>query len=228
MARRSQKLPWSSGRGLFAYLARRVPGAAPDSQPNFAWQQVEQTYGEPVPPDVRNSLIVATHLFILTEEAERKADRVTDAQREIEALERDASKLQATLIRASESDAGVVAIDLIERNIDERHLGASFYNSFRALLAALPDACTAARQTLNELPSSKEGDEWSEWVRRITKILKDAGLPWQVSKDWRGKKSPFVALIEALQEHLPEESRRHTHSDGALAKAIVGARSRDE
>lgn len=227
MARRSQKLPWSSGRGLFAYIASRVPGTAPDSRPTFDWQQVEQTYGEPLPPDVRNSLVVATHLFVLMEQSERDADRVTDAQTVIEDLELHASKLQEALIRAAASESGVVAIDLIERRIDERHPGASFYNNLCALLAAFPDACTAARESLTGLPSSKEGDEWSEWIRCMTKILKDAGLPWQVSKDWRGKKSPFVALIEALQIQLPKESRRHTHSEGALAKAIVSARSRD-
>jgi hypothetical protein len=38
-----------------------------------------------------------------------------------------------------------------------------------------------------------------------------------------GEPSPFVALVRALQKHVP---RKHMHSDEALAKAIWRAQRR--
>ena len=228
MARRPRKLPWSSGRGLFAHLVRLVPGSAPNSRPTVDWKQIEQAYGETLSADVRESLVTATQIFILLEDSERAAEPLAHAHKAIDDIEADANRLQATLIRAMRSDAGILAIDLIERNFESSPLSGSFFPTLTTLLASVPDGCAAARQELSESPVKKEGDAWSEWIVRVTKIIRDSGLPWQASKDWRGKKSPFVALIEVLQKHLPKESTRHTHSEGALAKAIVSARSRDE
>ena len=223
MARRPRKLPWSSGRGLFAHLVRLVPGSAPNSRPTVDWKQIEQAYGETLSADVRESLVTATQIFILLEDSERAAEPVAHAQKAIDSIEADANRLQATLTRVMGSDAGVFAIDLIERHFDASHLRGTFLPTLTTLLASVPDGCAAARQELSESPSKKEGDEWTKWIRRATEILQDAGLPWQVSKDDM-RISPFVALVSALQNCIPPGSRRHSHSDGALATAIVRAR----
>jgi hypothetical protein len=73
-----------------------------------------------------------------------------------------------------------------------------------------------------------EGEVWNIWVNAVTKIMKQSGLPYQVRKDSdKNKKespSPFVTLIKELQNRLPKECRKFTHSDYALAQGIYRAR----
>lgn len=73
-----------------------------------------------------------------------------------------------------------------------------------------------------------EGDVWNIWVNALTKIMKKSGLPYQVRKDSDKNKndtqSPFVMFIKEFQKVLPEEFRKFTNSDYALAQAISRAR----
>jgi hypothetical protein len=73
-----------------------------------------------------------------------------------------------------------------------------------------------------------EGEVWNMWVNALTKIMKNNGLPHGVRKDSDKniKESPssFVTLIKELQNCLPVECRKFTHSDYALAQGIFRAR----
>jgi hypothetical protein len=79
-----------------------------------------------------------------------------------------------------------------------------------------------------------EGWMWDAWVQSISELMKHHGLQDAVRKD-KTKRNPnepesaFVRLICKLQEHLPEEMRRHAHmrDPDALAQAIYRARKFD-
>ncbi len=80
----------------------------------------------------------------------------------------------------------------------------------------------------NWVASSKD-EVWNIWVNAVTKIIKRRdGLPYKVRKDSylnkAGIPSSFVTLIKELQKCLPEECRKFTHSDDALAQGIYRAR----
>jgi len=81
----------------------------------------------------------------------------------------------------------------------------------------------------NDWYGVSEGEVWNIWVNALTKIMKNNGLPYKVRKDKDKNKndaqSPFVKLIQELQNCLPKECREFTQSDDyALAQRINRAR----
>ena len=74
------------------------------------------------------------------------------------------------------------------------------------------------------------GRFWGLWIIMIADILKQYGLPTAARKD-RAKttkdSSPFILMICALQEELPEECRSQYITPDAVAQAYHRARARD-
>jgi hypothetical protein len=103
---------------------------------------------------------------------------------------------------------------------------------FRYVLKSLVVACDCA---LNDLSATENCDDepWNWWIQGLTRIAQEHRLPYGariVARIVEGPSpfvtrspSPFVTLVRALQEHVPA---RHTHSEGALAKAIRRAQGR--
>ena len=226
MARRSRKLPASSG-GPWAYLTTLVPGETPISGLTIDWQEIERAYGKPLSADVRGALFATTKFFVLFEESERAGEPVGHAQTIIEACKRRASEFQKAL-PSHESDSGLHALFFIGKNFNDHRLGYRLFGILNGLLPSFQAACNAALKELGEFPFLTEGDEWGSWVWRLNQILEDNGLPAGVRKDAGSKSksdkpSPFTCLVWELQHFLPVACRRHTHSLGALATAISRA-----
>jgi hypothetical protein len=89
------------------------------------------------------------------------------------------------------------------------------------IIAASDDALGKLNDPENHGPP--KGELWNAWVRRISALLDKRGLPTGARKDDRV--SPFVALVQQLQQYIPEQYRQGDHSPVALAKAIGKARS---
>jgi hypothetical protein len=111
---------------------------------------------------------------------------------------------------------------------DVRQSDGRLFVALQDFLTSFQLACDAALKDISEFPALKEGDEWSSWIRRLNRIAKDNGLPFEVRKDAGNKsksdrQSSFTLLVKELQSCLPVECRRHTHSLGALATAISQA-----
>jgi hypothetical protein len=90
-------------------------------------------------------------------------------------------------------------------------------------------ACERALSKLSPIPkiaTLSEGQVWRRWIRDLSKIMKDNSLPASVRKDSDKsiKLSPFLVFVRELQKCLPEECNFPSHSDRALAEAIVRAR----
>jgi len=93
---------------------------------------------------------------------------------------------------------------------------------FRHELKSLVVACDGA---LNDLSATENCDDepWNWWIQGLTRIAQEHRLPYgarivEISE----KPSPFVALVGALQEHVPAKDR----DEEALAKAIWRAQRR--
>ena len=73
-----------------------------------------------------------------------------------------------------------------------------------------------------------EGQLWEELVCRLTDFADQRSYPGGASKgvdkSTSGRTSPFIGLVRELQNTFPEECRRHTQSDMAIAEAIAAAR----
>ena len=98
------------------------------------------------------------------------------------------------------------------------------FNPLFGLLTSFHVACNAALKELSdpELPSFTKGKSWNLWIRRLTKIMQDAGLPWQVRKD-TDRPPPFAAFVWELQKYLPADCKL-SYAISALPTAISRAR----
>jgi hypothetical protein len=106
------------------------------------------------------------------------------------------------------------------------------------LIGGLESFERGLKQTETELSKQEndfqlEGQAWDQWVRRLSDILKRAGLATGISKDAGdlGNQSPFVRFVcelgEQIQMQAPSYSGRETSLKGpTLAQAILRARKR--
>jgi hypothetical protein len=97
---------------------------------------------------------------------------------------------------------------------------------FLALAAQLASAAAAiAQEEINEEGNGPmEKDLWSVWVCLIAQILQGQGAHISASSNNKSKEdSPFVTVIEKLQNNLPAECQRFDGYE-SLAKGIQKAR----
>jgi hypothetical protein len=114
---------------------------------------------------------------------------------------------------------------LIRRHFNDPRLAAGWRGEhFQGVLRSLVFACDCALNDLDAAEGSGDGQAWDWWIQVLTQIVQRHDLPYGARFVERsGKPSPFVALVRALQQHLPA---RHMFSDEALAKAIQRAQGR--
>ena len=202
------------------------------------WKRIESAYGRELSGAVREAVLKATQEFVYWEGLERSAQPAKDTKTKIHLLKSGAASFQKNLWAHafSASDVGFYASHLIKRNFHDSRLADTnqLFNTLSGLLTSFQVACTGALSDLQTAPSFVQGECWGGWIRQLTRTLKENGLRTEVRKDAGGKSksdkhSPFVHLVHELQNCLPNGYRRSVHSDGALAKAIVEARTkRDE
>jgi hypothetical protein len=201
------------------------------------WRQMEKIYGSFLPPNVRADIVRATEAFLFFEGFERTSEPLAKVKVILEAHDKAATRFFNELFAgpAAISDAGVYAHHLIENNFKASQLrsDAAGLDALLNLLRAFHVSCNTSIKQLNEAsPSStfRTGDAWITWISRLTEILKAAKLPCSIRKDVGNKSksnnnSPFVLFVWELQNCLPEECRRHTHSEATLADAISKTQS---
>jgi hypothetical protein len=127
-----------------------------------------------------------------------------------------------------QSDEHSYADGLIRQHLDEQSLARHKLHHFRDELKSLIVACDYA---LGDLSATENSDDepWNWWIQGLTQVVQRHDLPYGARiVDMSDEPSPFVALVRALQEHVPEEHvpARHMSSDEALVKAIRRARGR--
>jgi tetratricopeptide (TPR) repeat protein len=75
---------------------------------------------------------------------------------------------------------------------------------------------------------SNKGFYWEFWIKALTQLFERHGLSVAARKDADKKhldeQSPFVRFVSKFQEHLPEQCRRFTQSNDALAQGIYRVR----
>jgi hypothetical protein len=112
---------------------------------------------------------------------------------------------------------------LIRRHLDEQSLA---WDKLRHFLKSLVVACDYALGDLSATENSHD-EPWNWWIQGLTQIVQIHDLPYGARiVEISGKPSPFVALVGALQEHVPEEHVPARPSGEALAKAIRRAQGR--
>jgi hypothetical protein len=197
------------------------------------WQRIEYHYARRLPQEIRHEIEHVTREFAFSALFERRAARVADARVEVEEIRDAAEQFRIILGRPSANVDGTHYARHLFRNLVRSDLLPSYHGFpssdpiqvISELLCSCITACDAATNELDNPDFSViEGKAWEQFVRTLTTILEKTNLPTGASNDKNKRISPFVNLVRELQECIPAESRQHTHSDLALAKAINGAR----
>jgi hypothetical protein len=210
------------------------------------WQEIEAAYGSSLPSNVRESIIEATNRFLYFEAFERNAEPLQPAIDMVKRIRAASNELRDALGKCG-GLVGVYAQSTIKDLLYEGCVGFQPYeqffsklnmhsseSTFHAIsegLLSLSTACTDALSTMGHAKCKddrtfREGERWQTWIRHLETIARDNDLPAGVSKgrDKSNKTSPFVRLVEAVQERLPRAAQRHGHSIDGLTTAIDRAR----
>jgi hypothetical protein len=167
-------------------------------------------------------------LFVL-KHLKRNAAPLEKALNRVELI-KNATRNLSKALASPQGDITKYTNHLLGKNFDNRRLTVPQRErlyAIRGVLTSLLSACDLAFKEMN-LPGQgyREGECWDQWIRRLTAIAAENGLPKGVAKsvDKSLVPSPFVLTVEALQNCLPARTRRHNHSHVALAAAIQRAR----
>jgi len=209
---------------------------------NEDWQRIECAYGHAVPTTAREQIQGATLTFLFFVEGEQAARPVSEARDRVERLNKAALVFQKAVFDSNPQDISrdsrVYADHLVGRYFDDERIGGP-EQRLRSLGLVMTSLIVACRRALADLKNPTnyrppKGGTWRNWVCSVTKIAEAYQLPTEVRKDTtkskdtdgsgRFKPSPFVALIGALQDCIPERYRQSTHSGIALSEAIARAR----
>jgi hypothetical protein len=177
---------------------------------------IEKAYGHLVPSSARQDIHEATHLYASLASVISKGVRVEDVRTRIGNIRKSAKKLRDLL--TGRSDEAQLVQYLVDGGDTDQIIGR---------FIVLTDIC---ERRLQQLRPHFENEAWDEWVRRLTKICDEHGLPTPVRKDsdkqyGKSKPSPFIALVRELQGRLPQICQRHLRN-AAMAQAIYRARAK--
>jgi hypothetical protein len=98
---------------------------------------------------------------------------------------------------------------------------------FRYVLASAASAAltTQAEMLERKLTPDLKGDLWLAWVRLVALAVEDAGVRTSASSSNKGTMSPFVTVVQYLQDHLPKYcSRRNGYE--SVTKGVQLAKLR--
>ena len=200
----------------------------------LSWRRIEKAYGHSLPKPGRLKIRAATREFLDWAVFEHTVRPTSEVIKRVVSIKKGVRKFQGVVFTCPQkvgSDA-----DLYARHLISKHLHLAFdkgrdglQNLAFNLANSISKGCDLALADLgSEQSTFRSGDMWNWWVCELTAILNAQYLPTEVRKDSdknrTGKPSPFVAFIRELQVYIPEDYRGTTHSDTALAVAIVRAR----
>jgi hypothetical protein len=199
------------------------------------WTRIEKAYGQSLASTLRQRIIEETD--ILKFRAVFADDqRIADVEERIKRIQNGAKALHVAFRGGQPSPSqwfGDLCIDAqfepqVFTDLTNKHV--SIVSILVNLIESLDTACTGTLNYLDRTAKNTPSERsiWDLWVRTLTSILHQNGLPISARKDsdkQKGNSPPaFVALVRELQESLPQEYRQAFHSYGALAQAISRAR----
>ena len=134
-------------------------------------------------------------------------------------------------MRVPEPESARYANFLIKQNFADSRLKyggpTDAIHAMHGVMASLVFACDLAEKELEKdtARAFQRGEAWNVWVRDLAGVLQKRGFPTGVRKDVdkSDTTSPFVRFIWKLQELIPQEFRRGSHSEVALATLISKA-----
>jgi hypothetical protein len=193
------------------------------------WSQLEAAYGQPLPATLRVQIQDLTNKFLEFAVFELAAAPVSDAIERAEMLSKPGATLLEILCVGHDNHAVMAADSVIEKHLRDLSVAHPYsFDLIRDMASCLVAACRkAARELEARKPSGlREGEHWQRWVYRLKVSFENHGLRATARTDYEGnaawKPSPFVSLIDTLQDYIPSKYRRVSTPEG-FSKAISRA-----
>jgi hypothetical protein len=187
------------------------------------WEDLEAALGQPIPGEVQKDITDLVGEYYAWQWSEVTAPFRDDVQSYIAALRRDAIKLRDTI--GQTDDFAKKGLQEVARHCKIKNVKAGLpqRDAIRDVLTPLINATSVARSKFaTDDPGFREGESWNNMILSIRKLFERHGLPTGASQETdRATSSKFVMFVRALQNHFPEDLRRHDDAvDATLAKAI--------
>jgi hypothetical protein len=192
------------------------------------WNDVETAYGWALSNAIRQDIVEATNEYLASEVFERNAKPSRQAIDMIKSIKAVSDDLRKKLSTAG-GDTAAFAQSAISEHLFSKRLQIEPYEQLFHVLGevmfSLSGACTQALTELDD-PNAKvfrEGASWDQWIRALKEIAEQHELPVAASKAGNSEAGlgPFARLVEALQDRLPKQTRRHANTK--LSSAIYSA-----
>jgi hypothetical protein len=196
------------------------------------WSKIEAACGWSFDSELRDPIRTRTNVYLGVAQFERNAKPRAPALDRLQRLRKAGARFQAELMRAPEPESARYANFLIKQNFADSQLKyggpTDAIRAMHGVMASFVIACDLAERELerNRARGFQPGESWNVWVRDLAGVLRKRGFPTGVRKDVdkSDTTSPFVRFIWELQELVPQEFRRGSHSKVALATLISKAR----
>lgn len=195
------------------------------------WRQIERCYGYSLSSDVRKRVEYANDCYgawVGVQEfgapINEIRQRLDDVLRASADLRDKLTALKSPIAPASGKQSAAMLESCLKKILVGMNLPSNEpLDTIGKVISAVEKATIQSRDEANDGFTFRAGLAWENWVWWITETFTEASLPTGVRKD--GKTSPFVSFFRELQSCLPANWRCHSHSDLALAKAIIDARA---
>jgi len=187
------------------------------------WSRIEKAYQRALTDGQRKLILSVTVDFLIFVPGEAAAEAVRTVANEVGRVRKACKKFLDLYMQNINSNSQGSALISEKFKIHMRH------KLFYRYLTSYIDACDWALAEIKDPKNHgwRQGDMWNMWVKQLTTIAREGGLPHQARQDedaTKTRSSPFVMFVHELQKCIPLGFRRSTHSESALATAINRAR----
>jgi hypothetical protein len=205
-----------------------VGGESPTiSLSDDGWSKIEAACGWSFDSELRDAIRARTNVYLRDAQLELNAKPRAPALGRLQRIRKAAARFQAELMRVPESEGARYANFLIKQNFADSRLKyggpTDAIHAMHGVTASFVFACDLSEKDMAR--GFQPGESWNGWVRDLADVLQKRGFPTGVRKDVdkSDTTSPFVRFIWELQELIPQEFRRGSHSKVALATLISKA-----
>ena len=218
MAKRLPRLPVAGVAGEFPTISLSDDG----------WSKIEAACGWSFDNKLRDAIRTRTNVYLREAQFELNAKPLAPVRDRLQRIRKAGARLQAELMGAPESESARYANFLIKQNFADSRLKyggpTDAIHAMHGVTVSFVFACDRGEKEL-EKDGFRRGEAWNAWVRNLAGLLQKCGFRTGVRKDSdkSDTTSPLVRFIWQMQELIPQQFRRGSHSVVALATLISKA-----
>jgi hypothetical protein len=208
----------------------------------IAMERVEAAYGIPIPDDLRARIVALTQAMCWQSEAWQSGLPIAEVQKQItDGLNvtlawlrwEDSLPAKIEVMTEAEAETKIAAMERVRTMVMQAATSTLTDDADLDTSVFMRRLVVACEEWLAALASMEDRQHpWEVWITKLIAALEDFGYEVAARNDGGAPDgddegipkpfvpSPFVALVDELQQQIKEKYRQHTHSKAALAGGI--------